>query len=189
MRRLVYYVGTTLDGYIAGPDHQVDFFAPSEQMLAWIADRYPETLPHAYREAAGLTGTPHRSFDTVLMGHRTYGPALDAGIAQPYPHLRQVVVSSTLESPDPAVEVVREDPVATVRRLKEDEGQDLWLCGGGRLAGALLPEIDALVLKRYPVVAGRGRPVVEGPFEPATFRPTESLAFDDGALVTWYERG
>ena len=84
---------------------------------------------------------------------------------------------------------MRHDPLARVRALKEDEGLDVWLCGGGRLAGALLAEIDEIVLKRYPVVAGRGRPMLDGPFAPTAFRPTETVSFDDGALVTWFERG
>lgn len=188
MRKLVYYVGTSLDGYIAGPEHEVDLFAPSEEMLAWICERYPETLPHAFRETMGLAGAPNRHFDTLLMGLGTYRPALDVGITQPYPHLRQVVVSSTLEEPDPALEVVRTDVVERVRELKAQDGQDIWLCGGGLLAGSLLAEIDEIVLKRYPVVAGSGRPVLDGPFRPTAFRPTDSVAFDDGALVTWFER-
>ncbi|MFG3013690.1 hypothetical protein ACGFZB_25230 [Streptomyces cinerochromogenes] len=38
-------------------------------------------------------------------------------------------------------------------------GLDIWLCGGGRLAGTLWPEIDELLIKTYPVVAGTGIPV------------------------------
>lgn len=188
MRRLVYYVGTSLDGYIAGPEHEVDLFAPSEELLAWIREHYPETLPHAYREAMGIADELNRHFDTLLMGLGTYQPALDVGITQPYPHLREVVVSSTLEAPDPALEVVRDDVVGRVQELKSQDGLDIWLCGGGRLAGSLLPEIDAIVLKRYPVVAGSGRPVIDGSFRPTAFHPTDSVAFDDGALVTWLER-
>jgi dihydrofolate reductase len=188
MRRLVYYVGTSLDGCIAGPGDEVDFFPFSPEMAAWIGERFPETLPHAYREAKGLLGVPHQRFDTVVMGLGTYRPALEAGTTQPYPHLRQVVVSSSLEDPDPAVEVVRDDPLARVRALKEEDGLDVWLCGGGRLAGTLLAEVDEIVLKRYPVVAGSGRAMVDGPFAPTVFRPTDTVSFDDGALVTWFER-
>jgi dihydrofolate reductase len=43
-----------------------------------------------------------------------------------------------------------------VRELKRRPGQDLWRCGGAQLAGALLPEIDELVLKVNPLLAGDG---------------------------------
>ena len=188
MRKLVYYVGTSLDGYIAGPGGEFDFYPLSDEMAAWINARYPETVPTHLREAAGIDAAPNRRFDTVIMGLGTYRPAYDHGITQPYAHLRQIVVSSTLDSPDPAVEVVAADPLRRVRDLKSEDGADVWLCGGGVLAGALLSEIDDIVVKRYPVVAGSGRPMIDGPFSPTAFRPTDSTSFDNGALVTWFER-
>ena len=48
------------------------------------------------------------------------------------------------------------DALATVRELKQQEGLAIYLCGGGNLAGELLPEIDRLILKRTPVVLGDG---------------------------------
>lgn len=189
MRKLVYYVGTSLDGYIAGPEHQVDFYPLSDEMAAWITDRYPETVPFHLREPAGLVEAENLRFDTVVMGLGTYRPALDAGITRPYRHLREVVVSASLRDPDPEVEVVAADVLERVRELKAEDGDhDIWLCGGGRLAGSLLDEIDEIVLKRYPVVAGSGIPVLDGPFRPTAFRPTDSIAFDNGALVTWFAR-
>lgn len=188
MRRLVYYVGASVDGRIAGPADEVDLFAPSPQLLDWIVAEYPETLPHAYREAVGIADVPNRRFDTVVMGLGTYRPALDAGITRPYPHLREVVVSTSLADPDPGIEVVRADVLDHVRALKAEPGADIWLCGGGRLAGALLPEIDEVVLKRYPVLAGAGRPMLDGAFAPTALRTTGTTSFDDGTLVSVLER-
>ncbi|MFB6961811.1 dihydrofolate reductase family protein [Streptomyces sp. NPDC056309] len=196
MRKLVYYVGVTLDGRIAGPGGEYDFFpAGDEQQTAayfsWTNTLYPETVPTAQRAAVGLTDVPNRRFDTVVMGLGTYRPALDAGITNPYAHLRQYVVSSTLKpDTDPAVTVVPGDPLALVRELKrqEDTGLDIWLCGGGKLAGALLPEIDELVVKNYPVVAGAGIPAFDGAFNPTVFQVAERTAFPNGVTLTHLTR-
>ena len=48
------------------------------------------------------------------------------------------------------------DALTTVRELKQQEELAIYLCGGGNLAGELLPEIDRLILKRNPVVLGDG---------------------------------
>ena len=187
MRRLVYFVASTVDGFIAGPDGSYDFFVLHDDVLAYMGEHYPETVPTHLR-APEQRGAPNRVFDTVLMGRHTYEPALKAGITSPYAHLRQYVVSRSLPAvDDPGVELVRDDPAGLVRRLKaEDAAGDIWLCGGGDLAGQLLPEIDELVLKRYPVVAGGGVPAIAGGFGPRRFTPVETRTFSHGGTVTTY---
>lgn len=194
MRKLVYYVGISLDGYIAGPDGEVDFYPAGDEeqaadYAAWVNARYPETVPTSMRGHARLADTPNVRFDTVMMGHGTYRPALKHGMTSPYAHLRQYVVSSTLtSSPDPAVTLVGGDPLALIRSLKNEEGQDIWLCGGGRLAGSLLPEIDELIIKSYPVAAGSGISVFGGAFNPTLFTVTDRKVFPNDVTMTWFTR-
>ena len=76
-----------------------------------------------------------------------------------------------------------------VRALKaEDSRLDIYLAGGGRLAGQLLDEIDELVIKRYPVVAGAGLPAFGPDFSPTVFALDDVRSFDGGNLVEWYSR-
>lgn len=188
MRALTYYVGVSLDGFIAAPDGSFDFFPVDTAVMELIAAEYPETLPGHVRHQLGLD-SPAVHFDTVLMGRATYAPALEAGITSPYPHLHQYVVSTRLPtSPDPQVAVVA-DPLTLVRDLKRQEGAGIWLAGGGRLAGAVLSEIDRLVIKRYPVVIGAGVPVISAP-RPTTlpFQLTDEHVLPGGTAMTTYVR-
>jgi len=188
MGRLVYYVGASLDGFIAGPEDETDFFPVSDDVLSWIREAYPETLPTHLRQAMGIDA-PNRRFDTVVMGRGTYRPALEIGITSPYRHLRQYVVSTKLSGiADPEVTHVASDPRALVARLKAEEARDVWLAGGGVLAASLLPEIDELVVKRYPVVAGTGIPMFGGAFRPTSFAPMDRLPLEGGMVVTTYRR-
>ncbi|NBM19004.1 dihydrofolate reductase family protein [Streptomyces sp. GC420] len=193
MRKLTYYVALTVDGYIAGPGGEFDFF-PMAATMEFINAHYPETMPTAARTALGTDGLPNQHFDTCLQGRGSYEIALKEGVTSPYAHLRQYVFSRTLgpESPDPAVELVAADPLAKVRELKaEDGGLGIWLVGGGTLATALLPEIDELIVKLYPVVAGAGIRMFEGPdagFAPRAFTLKDVTTLDSGANVLRYER-
>lgn len=187
MRRLTYHVGTTLDGFIAGPAGEFDFFPVSADHVAQMVAEHPEVLPSAARRAMGIDELPNLRFDTVVMGWDTYRPALEAGIGSPYAHLRQVVASTTRSPQDPAVEGTA-DALATVRSLKAEDGLGVWLAGGGRLAGALAEEVDDLVLKVYPVVAGDGIRVFSGGFSVRAFDATGSRTFDSGAVVLSYAR-
>ena len=191
MRKLAYYVAVSLDGRIAGPGGEYDFFPAGDEQqtaayFAWMSSTFPDTIPTAARAALGVADVPNRRFDTIVQGLGSYQPALDAGITSPYAHLRQYVVSSTLAPDiDPAVTVVT-DPLALIRDLKQetDTDLDIWLCGGGKLAGALLPEIDELLIKGYPVVAGAGVPVFDGVFDPTVFEVVERTAFANGNTFT-----
>ncbi|WP_436771270.1 dihydrofolate reductase family protein [Yinghuangia sp. YIM S09857] len=187
MRRLVYYVAQSLDGYIGGPDGDASFL-PHDGDHAALAAEYPETVPSHVAEAAGLDTTP-RLFDTVLMGKGTY---LAGGVPSPYRHLRQIVYSRSLsQAADPGVEIVADDPAAHVRALKAGPGgpgRDLWLCGGGSLAAALRDEIDEFHLKIYPVLVGSGTPLLNGPFAVHGLTLTHSRTYRDGVAFHVYAR-
>lgn len=194
MRKLVYYIAVTLDGFIAAPDGGYDSFVAEGDHLDAIVAELPETLPVHVRALFGLDGPPTR-FDTLVMGRETLQPALDAGIASPYPHLRQYVLSRTLaRSDDPTLTVVNDDPIGLVRSLKAEESEfDVWICGGGNLAGQLLPEIDELFLKVNPVVLGRGIGLFSpgtgaDPFPAQRFEHLESRQFDSGVRFTRFIR-
>ncbi|WP_262851275.1 dihydrofolate reductase family protein [Mumia quercus] len=190
MREMTYYIGMTLDGFIAGPGDEVDFLPVSDDHTQHMKDRYPEVLPTHARQAMGVADAPHRHFDTVVMGRRTYDPALEVGITNPYAHLRTVVFSRSLgESADPKVEVTAADPVTRVRALKAEESPyGIYLAGGGVLAGALLDEIDRMVVKKYPVVAGAGIPAFTADFRPTQLALEEVSTFDSGCAVLTYAR-
>lgn len=188
MRMLSYLIGTTVDGHIAGPGGSVDFFPLADDVLEYLSSELPETLPTHVRAQLGIDAV-NRRFDTVVMGRATYQPALDIGVTSPYRHLRQYVVSGTLaEIADPEVELVREDPVGLVRRLKGEDGADIWLAGGGKLAGSLLGEIDQLVIKRYPLVIGAGIPAFAAAFQPLPFDLVDTRTFTNGTLIETYAR-
>jgi dihydrofolate reductase len=187
VRKLTYYVATTIDGYIAGPGGETDFFPLDAEMLDHIAEAYPDTLPTHMRAPYGL-GDANDRFDTVVMGRRTYQPALDMGITNPYAHLCQYVVSASLGEVAPDVCVVREDPLGLVQRLKGEEGKEIWLAGGAELAGAVLPAIDELIVKTYPVIAGVGIPMFRAPFDGRAFRLVASGALASSGTVAIYTR-
>lgn len=187
MRELIYYVAVSIDGYIASVNGGFDAFLAEGDHSEVVFGEYADGLPLHVHEALGIQ-PPRTKFDTVLMGWNTLTPALDAGIASPYPHLSQFVATRQPRQVDPAITLMP-DPVATTRALKQQDGLGIWLCGGGELAGALLPEIDRLVLKRHPVVLGSGIPLFgSAPSRTRPFTHQRSREFLSGVTIEEYTK-
>lgn len=185
MRELVYYAAVTLDGYIAGPNGEFDAFLVEGDHMAAINARFADTLPTVAAEALGIE-QKRDVFDTVLMGWNTYEVG---GVPSPYAHLRQIVFSRTRTAQAENLVVTAEDPVAVVRRLKQEQGGNIWLCGGGALAATLAADIDRLILKRQPLLFGSGIPLFgERPYHPERFEVVETVAYETGVVVTELER-
>lgn len=143
MRKIIYYVATSLDGFISGPDDDVSGFVQSGNGV----DKYLAELAQ---------------FDTVLMGRNTYEFGYAYGIepGQPaYPNMKHYIFSNrlTFENPHPGVEVKKRD-LEEVIKIKQQAGTDIYLCGGGAMAGWLLDNqlIDILKIKLSPLIVGKG---------------------------------
>lgn len=139
-RRLNYHIATSLDGYVAHPDGSFEGFVMEGPHVA----DYLETISQ---------------HGVALMGRKTYEVGLKFGVTNPYPNLDSYVFSRTLaSSPHPDVTIVREDAAQFVRKLKQQEGKDLWLAGAGSLASTLFAAglVDALSVKVNPFLLGQG---------------------------------
>lgn len=187
MRELVYYVATSIDGFIADPDGGFEAFPMEGDHMAALLAEYADTLPAHVLAAVGASA-PGTRFDTVIMGWNTLLPALEAGIKSPYPHLRQFVASRRRKSVADDVTLTG-DPLKTVQELKLERGLPIWLCGGGELAGVLRNEIDRLILKRNPVVFGAGVPLFgRADYRPLPFTLVGARRFQSGVTIEEYVR-
>lgn len=170
MRQLIYSVAASLDGYIARPDGGYDWI-PDEPDIDW--------------------GAFLGRFDTVLMGRRTYEvvTAGDAG-EDPTSRMRTVVASRTLDPEDhPDVEVVSEDVRGFVEELLREEGEDVWLMGGGVLFRTLLDAglVDAVEVALVPALLGDGIPLLPPGEGGSRLELRDLTPYPSGIVLASYE--
>ena len=143
MRDIVYYVSISLDGYISGLDGDINGFVPDGNGV----DQYLSDL---------------KDFDTVIMGRNTYEFGYKFGLKPgqaPYPHMQHYIFSESLELQDKMDNVhIKKIDINEIHKLRKEEGTDIYLCGGGQLAGWLLEEeqIQYLKVKLNPMILGQG---------------------------------
>lgn len=185
MRELVYYVAVSLDGFIADPDGGYDAFPLEGDHLPVLFGEFGDAIPAHVHAHLGTTA-PGTRFDAVIQGRASYDVARTVGIERPYAHLDEYVATRS-DEPAPEGVTFTADPLTTVRELKARDGLDIYLCGGGALAGSLVGEIDRLILKRNPVTFGSGIGLLgDAPAQARAWRPVDVRAFDSGVrLEEW----
>lgn len=169
MRRVLYRVAASLDGFIAGPNGEIDWIVPDPTV-----------------DFAAL----YAGVDTVLLGRRTYEMTLQPG-APPWPAgWRIYVCSRTLDAARHAgVTVLSGNVGATVAALRSEPGRDIWLFGGGSLFASLLAAhlVDEIEVAVMPVLLGGGTPLVSAGAPRARLGLTRSHTSPSGIVHVQYE--
>ena len=170
MRKIIYYVATSADGYIARPDGGVE----------WLDRPRPKG---AYGMSAFF-----KSVDTVLMGRETYETGRRFG-QEGHPGKKTYVFTrKRLRTRAPNVEFVRGSVGDFARRLRAEKGKDIWLMGGAGLAASFLDEgeLDEFFIHVVPVLIGEGIPLVQTRRRSTSLSLISSHAYTDGVVRLHY---
>lgn len=177
MRKIIVYIATSADGYIARPDGSVE----------WL-DR-PRVKGNY-----GM-GEFYRSIDTILWGRKTCEMALgfqEQGMTQSAfdPKLKNYVFTRTLaKSAAPAgVEFVNQPIKSFAKRLRAAKGKDIWMMGGAGIIASFLDEgeIDEFIVHVIPTFIGEGIPLIAPRHRTVPLKLISCRKFSDGVVRLHY---
>ncbi len=174
MRKIVYYVACSLDGFIAGENDDVsDFTYNGDGVDKYLADL--------------------KGFDTVIMGRKTYEFGYNYGISpgQPaYANMKHYIFSNKLHFDNPHHDVqVKKMDIREIETIQKEEGTAIYLCGGGQFAAWLLEykKIDTLKLKVNPLLLGKGIRLFAGSTAKYKLRLLDTQDYDNGLQIMTYD--
>src|SRR5260370_25261035 len=177
-RKIIVYIATSADGYIARPDGDVE----------WL-NRRPRTVDYGMKAF-------YTTIDTILWGRKTYdwglayykkkgmkGGMFDTNLAN-YVFSRKPAKQAAL-----GVEFVSEPVKAFAQRLRATPGKHIWMMGGGELIASFLDagEIDEFDIHVIPNFIGEGIPLMAPRHRDIVLPLLSTKKFPDGVVVVRYE--
>ena len=111
-------------------------------------------------------------------------------VAELMNNLPKVVCSRTLDKAAwNTTKLVKGDPAAEIRRMKQEPGEGMVILGSGSIVSQLAQEglIDEYQIVVNPVVLGKGRTMFDGVKEKLILKLTKSRAFGNGNVLLCYE--
>jgi dihydrofolate reductase len=178
MRKIMYYVHQSLDGFIEGPNGEFDWailgpeladysMSLTERADLFLYGRTVWEIMSSYWPNAESTGTDEHG--------REFAPIWRV--------MPKVVLSTTLQDPDWNTTVIR--AAEELRAIKEQPGKDILLTGSASVAAALteLGLLDEYHVVVHPVVLGGGKPAYHPVKERVNLSLTESRTFDNRTVL------
>ena len=184
MRKLIYSMSVSLDGFIAGPGGEIDWSPPDEELHRFHNRRVAELGGH-------------------LLGRRLYevmtywetaeeNPSIaeyEREFAQLWKALPKVVFSNTLERVEGNTRLATDGLADEVARLKAQPGGDLGVGGAGLASSCIeLGLVDEFELFFNPVVLGDGTPFFPALAERVPLELVETRTFGSRVVYVRYRR-
>jgi dihydrofolate reductase len=177
-RKIIVYIATSADGYIARLDGGVE----------WL-NRRPQTVDYGMRAF-------YRTIDTILWGRKTYDWLLDyykkngrKGGMFDTKLANYVFSRRPPKRAAPGVKFVSEPVKAFAQHLRTAPGKHIWMMGGGELIASFLDagEIDEFDIHVIPTLIGEGIPLIASRHRDVPLHLRSARKYPDGVVRLRYE--
>ena len=179
MRKLIAGFATSIDGFIEGPNGEIDWIILDKEQFKELAVHW-------------------KRMDAMFHGRKTYeasmamqkGSEMPAEVKQanPFARMKHYVFSNTLKKVEEGYILVSGDLKKEVNKIKNEEGKEIAVFGGGVLVCSLLNLglVDELTLAICPVLLGKGRPFFPDITKRIDFTVKEVKSYSSGLVSLTY---
>ncbi len=165
MRKIIYNLAVSLDGFIEGPNGEYDWCFTDQDygMEAFTAD-----------------------VDAIFIGRKSYEVLQEYG--NPWPDKKIYIFSDTLVDTEGAEIIKSEGFIDKIDEIRFLPGKDIWLFGGAQLASSLLSHnyINELLLSVHPILLGEGKPLFDSIKQRTELALSDTQVYDTGLVQLRY---
>lgn len=140
-RKVILYIATSLDGYIAKPNDDLDFLSMVEE----------QGQDYGYADFV-------KTVDTVIVGRKTYDKVMAMGFEFPHADKNAYIITRTPGPTIGSVKFYSGDLTLLVEKLKSEQGKNIFCDGGAEIVHELLKGqlIDEFIISVIPILVGNG---------------------------------
>ena len=169
MRKIIYFVATSLDGFIGSKDGSVD----------WL-----------FTDGDYGTTAFMKTIDAIFMGRKTYEQAVGFGLEYFKGKKIYVFTKSKKLKATNGCEIINEDAISFTKKIIRRKGKNIWLMGGSELASSFQRKylIDEYNLFIHPIILGNGIPLFKDLPKLSNLRLKSYKKFDSGLVRINYSK-
>lgn len=172
-RKVILYIATSLDGYIAKPNDDLSFLSVVEQ----------EGQDYGYSDFV-------KTVDAVIVGRKTYDKVISMGFDFPHADKDAYIITRTPRQNVGSVKFYSGDLKALVDKLKSENGKNIFCDGGAEIVHELLKEnlIDEFIISVIPIIVGNGTKLFKDGRPELKLELVSTKQFDKGLTQLHYKR-
>lgn len=172
-RKVILYIATSLDGYIAKPDDNLDFLTIVEQ----------DGQDYGYNDFI-------QTVDTVIVGRRTYDKVASMGFDFPHRDKDAYIITRTPRSSIGSIKFYTDNLTLLINKLKSEEGKNIFCDGGSEIVNELLKNslIDEFIISVIPILVGNGIKLFKDDRPELKLELISVKSFEKGLVQFHYKR-
>ncbi len=170
-RKVIVYIATSLDGYIASPNDDLSFLKIVEK----------EGEDYGYQEFM-------KGIDAIIIGRRTYDKVLTIVPEHTYPDKDVYVITRTPKPDKDKLKFYTDNLQQLVKDLKQQQGKNIFVDGGAQIINELLKSklIDEFYISVIPILLGKGIPMFDNNGPEQCLKLKSSKQFEKGLVQLHY---
>ena len=185
MRKLIFFMHTSLDSFVAGPNGEMNFITVNETMFDFIATMTAEADTALY----GRVTYEMMQGYWPTAGEKPNASKHDIEHSNWYNNVSKVVLSETMhETGLHNTKVIGDQLSDNINKLKQQDGKNILIFGSPGASQSLLNQglIDEFWLFVNPIILGQGMPLFKDITGTIKLKLVESKTFPSGVIALHY---
>lgn len=186
MRNLIFFMHTSLDGFVAGLNGEMNWIHIDNEMFDFVATMTEKADAALY----GRVTYEMMQAYWPTAGDKPNASKHDKEHSAWYKKVSKIVLSKTLNADElENTRVISDDLIHNINQIKQQEGKNILIFGSPRASHSLLSKglIDEFWLFVNPVLLGQGMPLFNGITEITKLALVETKTFSSGVIALHYE--